>query len=313
MYLTRTYKRGMYNQVIEWNMHMIRRLREHPWNKLKGKDAKNMRNAIACVCIDSLNGLDMNSAIQRAITWLKNHTSVPFASISELFHSSPDHLGKCTLSILNTKREMTILRLKYSESYYFQLAIPTQRALSLQQVSTSSLSALIERYSFIYTSPRFFWSISPDAYKVLENFSGDVVEAFASPFNNNLKGYCSLYPEDILFGALGNFFDVIASPSTTRKRWVINPPFTNTIFTRVHDAIVEHMKTSDDEYYFLMPEWPSSTLYQFIQHRGTMIKLEGGKYIIYDHLNNDYISPFVDMIFGSINGSLALSEITMTK
>jgi hypothetical protein len=145
----------------------------------------------------------------------------------------------------------------------------------------------------------------------------EVIEAFASPFNNNLDLYCSLYPEDSEFGSIGDFFTVISTRgvgegivSTCRRRWVINPPFTNTIFVQVCDAISKRMNMApEDEYYFLMPEWPSSALYALIREHGTMTKLVGGTYLIYDHINGTYISPFVDMIFGTIRGRVSLNDV----
>lgn len=307
---------GLNRQVVLWNLHMLRKLREPPWNSIKRGGAKNLRNAIACVCMDSLNGLHFDQAIHRAITWLKNHTSLSSKNLTELFMSHPPELTGPALSIRVSDRGTSTFRVRYSNEYYFQISVPTPLAESIQQCyqGNAGIIALVERYSFIHTSPRFFWSISPETYKVLQNFPGDVIEAFASPFNHNLPTFCSLYPEDRAFESIGNFFDVIACPpDNRRRRWIINPPFTNTIFSRVHDAIVERMRMSpEDEYYFLMPEWPTSVLYRLIQTTGKMVKIQGGKYIIFDHLTAEYISPFVDMVIGTIGGEIDLELVLNT-
>lgn len=287
-------------RIVTWNLHMMQKIREHPWSRVGSENMKHLRNAIASVCMDAINGYDFDECRKRATRWLKSHTTLRHSDLISLFNSVPSHQTNFSMHI-DEEADHTCISVISGGSTMVSMRIPSERAERIQKKASGveDIVGLVHRYSFACTAYQFFWSIPPSVYEAVNDDRLEVIEAFASPFNNNLDKYCSLYDEDRMFGSLGNFFDVICSPrGEKRRRWIINPPFTNSVMNKVRDVLIEN---TEDEYMFLLPNWPSHPLYQFVQQIGVVHVLPKGTYHLYDHFTCSLLSPPVDMMVGMVN------------
>ena len=98
------------------------------------------------------------------------------------------------------------------------------------------------------------WALSPMLLGTLPN---NTLEGFASPLNNYFKRYYSLYADDKLFGALGNFFE-----SALENNMYINPPFTPPI---IENVVARMLRESAINAILVTPQWPDADWYQQLQ------------------------------------------------
>lgn len=96
-----------------------------------------------------------------------------------------------------------------------------------------------------------FWSLQPSFYNTIAQTYHNPIECFTSLANKNLKLFYSLLPSEIKYGSKGNFFDKFLSDSY--PCFVINPPYTSNILTRVLQLIA--LKSSC-HIYLALPSWP---------------------------------------------------------
>lgn len=297
-------------KIILRNLQLNRSLNSGYWSKLAKEDRKHLVNAIGSMNIDVLNKMPFTLCVTNVITFLrKKAPKINSRDLNNLLLCPPKSMPLVRKLRILPLGNLVTFSLQYTEDDFINIAVPHERALILQNNSEENLIRLIERYNFLPNSPNYFWSITPDAYKALTTNAKDIseiIEGFASPFNNNIELYCSLYKSDKNFGSIGNFFDTIllrgmenqSVEDFSVRRWIINPPFTNNILSMVHDAIMVRLNTfPDDEYYFLLPDWPSHKLIELLQLRGKVVVLESGKYKLYNHLVGEYIFPPISMIF----------------
>lgn len=309
-------------KIILRNLQLNRTLTNSYWSKLSKEDRKHLINAIGSMNIDVLNKMPFTLCVTNVITFLrKKAPKINIRELNTLLLSPPKPIQLIRKLRILPLGNLVTFSLQYTEDDFINITVPHDRAVILQKQEEENIVRLIERYNFLPNSPNYFWSIIPEAYQILsepnENIL-EIIEGFSSPFNNNIPIYCSLYKSDKNFGAIGNFFDTILLRGNEgeKRRWIINPPFTNNILSMVHDAIMVRLNTfPDDEYYFLLPNWPTSKLVELVGLRGRIKILENSKYKLYNHLLGEYISPPIDMIFAYMgpaeNQENLLFELTL--
>lgn len=313
-------------------MQALRRVCDH--YSLKEVLIRKINNALATAFINIANGMEFNKAIDDAVEFITARSPITKEELTGLIFPSNlyDPNGSMgseitPLELMCNKKALDVnLTIKYSEGDSLHLTLSCDKFSELMKKSTSdNIIALIERYSFLCPTSGFFWSIHPDVYALFETPGVgeplEIIEAFSSPFNNNLEKYCSLFQEDQLFGSQGNFFTEIRTrgsetePETSFRRWIINPPYTNYVIDRMFEAISMRMnRYPEDEYYFLLPWWPQLQIISKIESRGVGYRLTSGRYRIYDHLKKETFSPCVDMYIGvlksyAISNSLLLDRV----
>lgn len=310
--MSETIKLKNRDKIILRNLQLNKALNSGYWIKLGKEDRKHLVNAIGTMNIDVLNKMPFTLCVTNVITFLKKKSSkINIRELNSLLLSPPKPVQLIKKLRILPIGNMVTFSLQYTEDDFINITIPHERSLILQKATEENLICLIERYNFLPNSPNYFWSIPPETYKILSERNDDfveVIEGFASPFNNNIDVYCSLYKSDKVFGSIGNFFDNILTrgndDENLKRRWIINPPFTNNIMSMVHDAIMVRLNTfPDDEYFFLLPNWTTHKLIELLSLRGKMQILPTKEYKLYNHLSGEYIYPPVDMIFAYMGSS----------
>jgi hypothetical protein len=243
--------------------------------------------------------------------------------------------------ITNTLDNFVTFIIQYDNGMKIQLPLICSKYYSLtKKENKEELANLIERY-YSFGFKGLFWSIHPDIFEAFEKDGTNFIniEGFASPFNNNLKKFCSLYPTDKIYGSIGNFFTVIEnyeipifkSPSRNARcspssllyvddnndidveeeneddfdergiRWIINPPFTALVFNMVYEAIKKRrIQHPEDEFVLMLPNWDYLKIYKYAEEEGKIIQLKALKYKMYDHMTQETLLLPVDMCLAII-------------
>lgn len=240
----------------------------------------------------------------------------------QLSVEQPNNPHNLTLKVKSTHRYFIEAKnFTREEDETIQITLPKQKAKELLKFDENTLISLIERYDFLRPTSGFFWSIHPRVYEFLSstpnkegNYPIEVIEGFASPYNNNLPRYCSVYASDKCFGSMGNFFDVIETAGdqneTGYRRWIVNPPYTSFVIERTRIAIENRLNSfPDDEFYFLLPAWfsPTLQLIETITLRGMGLVLKEGDHQIYDHISGTSLTPPISLFVGYL-GSVLTKE-----
>lgn len=110
---------------------------------------------------------------------------------------------------------------------------------------------IIGDYCILGMNTGQFWSLQPSFYDNIAQSYTCPIECFTSLANKNLKLFYSLLPSEIKYGSKGNFFHKFLSD--TYPCFVINPPYTSNILTRVLQLIA--LKSSC-HIYLALPSWP---------------------------------------------------------
>lgn len=132
-----------------------------------------------------------------------------------------------------------------------------------------------------------FWGLPPKFYKLIESKYNNPIECFASPFNNNLTNYYSLFNNlDSVYGSKGNFFTEFLHANN--DLYVINPPFIEDIIYNTMDLISEKMNKSDKTNCIIyMPQWDDILLSWLKSLPNTIFKLlEKTNSIVYNYSQN---------------------------
>lgn len=122
----------------------------------------------------------------------------------------------------------------------------TIASIPVNQRGLVEIIRLILRYNSVLFDSGHFISACHDVWVYIRNqLTGrngvELIEGFACPFNNNLPRFCSLYPQDRVFGAVGSFFALdltsLSSNGTNKIVMTINPPFVESIMLMTGDKI----------------------------------------------------------------------------
>jgi hypothetical protein len=158
-------------------------------------------------------------------------------------------------------------------------------------------------YSFLNPESGLFWSISRDVYEALERSAGiQVLECFASPFNYNLKSFCSVFSGDRLLKypegvrCYGDFFKyinkLIEHPDPVRL--VVNPPYTDRTIDLTSDKLVEYMTAHENgEFVAMLPDWtPQRGIEQLLEIKGSVSRrFAPNEFNLYDPVRQKTIKP----------------------
>lgn len=295
-------------KIITYYIELNRALKEDIWASLNPKDLRHLYNSINGMTIDVLNGEMFTIAVENALSWLKFRTSIDVISLRNLLLRPPQKYNIIREFSYVEYENHTDLKVRYTEIDNMVISVPNRVAKRLLQSSVEDLTSLVERYYILQPDNGFFWSAPPELYRNLSTRDPgliEIIEGFGSPFNhNNLDHCCSLYKDDMIFGMIGNFFQEVTNRGTIGetgyRRWIINPPFTIRVMRMVYEAISVRLNSfPHDEYYFILPDWAPMDLVNFLEVRGTVERLIGGCYYIYNHLNDEYITPSNNLIFAS--------------
>lgn len=142
-------------------------------------------------------------------------------------------------------------------------------------ISTRSLNQLRDdplfletfiNYSLLNPNAGSFWSLGPAMYRVLEATENNItsIECFASPFNYNLKVFCSAFSSDRKLTyedgvrCYGDFFSYIKllQQHETPVRLICNPPYTDRLLDAMAEQVVTYMELHPNgEFISILPDW----------------------------------------------------------
>lgn len=174
------------------------------------------------------------------------------------------------------------------------------------QISLQEQESLTLRYYIPLQSGGHFLSMDRELYKKLSDSSRlPVIECYASPYNNNLKQYCSLFPQDKKHGALSRF-DLFIDNVDIPCRLIANPPYTISAITVCISKIIEYMSRQRGEFIAFLPllhNFPD--LNDILTYKNTSyVLLQGDTYPLYSFVSNKYIlNPMQLYIIANISGS----------
>lgn len=117
------------------------------------------------------------------------------------------------------------------------------------------------------------WAVPLSTYRMLHDKHGINVEGFASPINSQMMWFddgkfCSIFPEDNVFGSMGNFMDSDLKGASI----LINSPFIESILERVADK-VSNANLEKNKIIVVVPTWRDAKFFR------TLSKIPGGKRI----------------------------------
>lgn len=183
----------------------------------------------------------------------------------------------------------------------FKVKVPKLTYIKLQGMGDKEqIISMIIKYAPILGG--CFWSIPINAYRYLER-EGFTLECFASPLNHYLSRYYSMYPEvDSVFGSLGNFFDCFLD--ATDSKYVINPPFTSEICTRVVDLVMKKLSKSESCTCLLyMPRWTNlkDKYEEFTKFNAEYHILDKKEHYFYDYMLDSKIVASYNVVLIAVS------------
>lgn len=127
------------------------------------------------------------------------------------------------------------------------------------------LETFINYYS-LNPSSGSFWSLGLKTYEVLQSSDKGIIslECFASPFNYNIKSFCSAFSSDRKLDydddtkCYGDFFSYINILQSYKHpvRLILNPPYTDRIIDAMASKVVDYMaEHADGEFIAVLPDW----------------------------------------------------------
>ncbi|CAK7994511.1 Phosphorylated CTD interacting factor 1 WW domain-containing protein [uncultured virus] len=184
--------------------------------------------------------------------------------------------------------------------------IPLKIAEQLELKGRKEFYNLCLRYNVLGPSDGLFLSIDKDVYHYLKESSElPTVECYASPFNHNLERYCSVYPEDAIYGSLGcyrSFIEDLDEP----VRLILNPPYTNRMMEECINLLLKYMERHQDaEFVAMLPLMNGyEPMIRLFESPGTTYRLiEGDNYTIHDHSKDcAIIAPMNLILVANLRG-----------
>jgi hypothetical protein len=160
------------------------------------------------------------------------------------------------------------------------------------------------RYSFLNPESGLFWSIPTELYDIVSNvkYGIGVLECFASPFNYNLKAFCSAFPSDLRLDypkgvtCYGDFFAYIQDLKTHKDpvRLIVNPPYTERMIDRTAEELSSYMQQhSDGEFIAMLPDWiPQKGIQTLVEMKGSVSRYFASReFYLYDAIHQKTIKP----------------------
>lgn len=164
-----------------------------------------------------------------------------------------------------------------------------------------ALWKLLVRYEPIMT-PGYHAAIPENVFDVLKEELGTKCELYASPMNNYLNRYCSMFPDtDSIFGSIGNLLtkEILSTLFIDGGSFEVNPPFTEEHLSLTTMILLKLLKTIKKPLTFVIiyPKWDDLWVYdEFIGSKynkllNKVITFESGKHI-YSKVNNYRINQY---------------------
>lgn len=328
------------SKILIWHYYVITEFeRKCKYNNMTPKQKTKITNSINIMFMNVANGADLYKCIYESISFILKNSPFDENTLQDIIFPRnvcketvdiPGReiiikiMGGCVSFTILCGNGMKIKLMLTASKYYFLMG----------KENKSHLADLIERY-YSFGFKGLFWSLHPEIFRAFEkdgtNFLN--IEGFASPFNNNLQKYCSLYPADKKYGSIGNFFIIIEnyelpsvkSPNMSSPkalaytedyydecfdddefdergvRWIINPPYTSIVLTMVYEAVKRRRQEHpEDEFVLMLPNWDYLKLYKYAVEEGEMLHFDASKYRMYDHMTQETLLLPVDMCLAVI-------------
>lgn len=303
---------NFYSFISKWSFSLINNFKNLcKQERIHFKIEKKCLNSFSNFFINFMNGISIDDCIGESISFIARQTKLPKIVIKNIFCNSDINLTDET--IINN-----IIKKPLDKQTFERLKSKCINQKLVQQ----NINDLKIRYSIFDVANGNFWGFPPFIYlellkpNAIEN-GYQIIEGFASPFNHNLDHYCSLYPEDKSdFGAMGSIFDILLNFKSNKPiLWILNPPYTICVMNLLLDAVqIRNQNVPDDQYFFLLPDWKYSQLYQHINRFGLIKELINGNYLLYDYYNNKELLLPVNMTLGflgnnTVNGNYLITFI----
>jgi hypothetical protein len=206
---------------------------------------------------------------------------------------------ECIVAIFNdaSKKKYKLLNVR-PETRYNDLS----HILNQQELESLTL-----RYYIPLICEGHFLAMDRELYHDLARSSRlPVLECYASPYNNILKNYCSLFPQDKICGAFPRF-DTFINNVKFPCRLILNPPYTVNAIKICINKVIEYMSRERGEFIaflplmYSFPEINNLLTYGVTQH----VLLQGGTYSLYSFATNtDILNPSMQLyVIANISGS----------
>lgn len=230
------------------------------YNLLSSKSKKKLRRAswlavVANYFADVINfPKDEDSIYAGLVKFICKSTQLSTDQVSDIFNRTAvyEPSSETVPKIFIADGHVSIGQLRYS--------VPSKM---INRRDDKFIATLL-RYSPLNTETGYFLSIEPRLYDVLSKSPIRTLECFASPFNYNLKNFCSVFPEDMDMEypedvrCYGNFFSYIDLLKKEKEpcRLIVNPPYTDRILNKVGEKIVEYFEVHPKaELFCVLPDW----------------------------------------------------------
>lgn len=202
---------------------------------------------------------------KQKILHLLNKIHIQFLNNEDF--TSPGNPPKCKLKIYRTHVILTY------QDYSKYLVRARYDMLADHCNTPAAIFKMILRYSMFDHSGQQ-WSIGDYIYpKMIDDFQLSL-EMFASPLNNTLPRYCSLFPDtDRPFGSLGDYFSLTSRYLIDSKTHgaLFNPPYLPLLMERATAKLLQMMTecaSNDHALYIVsfLPAWYDSQFMQMLDN-----------------------------------------------
>lgn len=119
---------------------------------------------------------------------------------------------------------------------------------------TNQMISLVLRYQCLDAFENNFHASIPKEWKTEFN---DFTECFASPLNNKLDNYFSMFEEDKIFGSRGNFFTFLSKNNNSLPdgKYEMNPPWMNPMYEFLQNVIKNSVQSANVQVILIGPSW----------------------------------------------------------
>ena len=223
-----------------------------------------------------------------------------------------DHCYDCSAEIfiltsylLNTQQQILVT---YGN---FKMELSNARYQKLKQhANDEQIVSMLMRYDSLLPNSRNFLAMPPAVFNHLITKHGAILECFASPLDNTLDKFCSLFADiDAPFGSVGDFFT--ASNNFTPGTYIVNPPLNNSLIDNALQVITQILsKPGNWLFFFLVPtgNYPSLST-SYIKERALLTK---GTYYMQNNVTNSKQVADIDrefIIISNYEPKLSIDEI----
>lgn len=191
------------------------------------------------------------------------------------------------------------------------------RARLIKRAGKDAYISLLTRYYPMLQTDGLFLSID---HRLVEALCASsklaVLEWYGSPLNHSTENYCSLFQEDVQYGAyprIDEFIDFVDFPC----RMLVNPPYTPAAIKVCIDKLLDYMKRQRGEFICLLPVmFNYEPMDRLLEYPGTHSRiLEAGDYTLYSFVAGKPITATMKLqiIVNTAEDSLAMLDAIVDK